>query len=74
MRALFPCVCKGVSASRLLVGGLDPGIQDVVDQIREGRPPARDHSLRRSIDEFEMGDFTLEGYAPHPSIKAPIAV
>ena len=29
---------------------------------------------RRSIDEFEMGDFTLEGYAPHPSIKAPIAV
>jgi thymidylate synthase len=29
---------------------------------------------RRSIDDFEMADFTLEGYAPHPSIKAPIAV
>jgi thymidylate synthase len=29
---------------------------------------------RRSIDEFKMGDFTLEGYTPHPSIKAPIAV
>jgi thymidylate synthase len=29
---------------------------------------------RRSIDDFEMTDFTLEGYAPHPSIKAPIAV
>jgi thymidylate synthase len=29
---------------------------------------------RRSIDEFELGDFTLSGYDPHPTIKAPIAV
>jgi thymidylate synthase len=29
---------------------------------------------RRSIDDFEMADFTLDGYDPHPSIKAPIAV
>ncbi len=29
---------------------------------------------RRSIDDFEMADFTLAGYDPHPSIKAPIAV
>jgi len=29
---------------------------------------------RTSLDDFEMGDFTLLDYAPHPAIKAPIAV
>jgi thymidylate synthase len=28
----------------------------------------------RSIFDFQFGDFTLEQYDPHPSIKAPIAV
>jgi thymidylate synthase len=28
----------------------------------------------RSIFDFQPGDFTLENYDPHPSIKAPIAV
>jgi thymidylate synthase len=28
----------------------------------------------RAIDDFRFGDFTLEHYDPHPSIKAPIAV
>jgi len=29
---------------------------------------------RRSIDDFEVADFTLLDYAPHPAIKAPISV
>ena len=28
----------------------------------------------RSIFDFDYDDFTLEGYDPHPPIKAPIAV
>jgi thymidylate synthase len=42
---------------------------------REPRPlPRLVLAERDAIDAFEIGDVVLEGYDPHPSIKAPIAV
>jgi thymidylate synthase len=42
---------------------------------REPRPlPRLVLAERETIDAFEIGDVVLEGYDPHPSIKAPIAV
>ncbi len=43
---------------------------------REPRPlpTMRINPARASIFEFEYEDFALEGYEPHPAIKAPIAV
>ncbi|HEY3073875.1 MAG TPA: thymidylate synthase [Burkholderiales bacterium] len=37
-------------------------------------PRMRLNPARRELLEFEYKDFTLEGYEPHPAIKAPIAV
>ncbi len=37
-------------------------------------PTMRLNSEVRDIDGFGFGDFTLEGYDPHPAIRAPIAV
>ncbi len=42
---------------------------------REPFPLPRMHITRRGgIDDYDLGDFELEGYQAHPSIKAPIAV
>jgi thymidylate synthase len=52
-----------------------------LEQAREqlGRTPRpfprmRLNPARRELLDFEYEDFTLEGYEPHPAIKAPIAV
>ena len=52
-----------------------------LEQAREqiGRTPRpfprmKLNPARRELLDFEYDDFTLEGYDPHPAIKAPIAV
>lgn len=37
-------------------------------------PQMKINSGVKNIDDFKFEDFTLEGYDPHPPIKAPIAV
>jgi thymidylate synthase len=43
---------------------------------REPRPLPRMklNSARMKLEDFVYEDFTLEGYDPHPAIKAPVAV
>ncbi|MBJ7325775.1 MAG: thymidylate synthase [Chthoniobacterales bacterium] len=37
-------------------------------------PRMRLNPARRELEQFVFEDFTLEGYDPHPAIKAPVAV
>ncbi|MGE9291680.1 MAG: thymidylate synthase, partial [Puniceicoccales bacterium] len=47
-----------------------------IQLAREPRPLPRMviNPDRREIDDFRYEDFSLEGYDPHPAIRAPVAV
>lgn len=52
-------------------------VEQINEQLtREPRafPELKLNTEKSSIFDFEMGDIQLEGYDPHPRIKAPIAV
>ncbi|MFM8809627.1 MAG: thymidylate synthase, partial [Chthoniobacterales bacterium] len=52
-------------------------MEQVREQLsREPRPlpHMRLNPARKELEEFVFEDFTLEGYDPHPAIKAPVAV
>ena len=52
-------------------------VEQAREQLRrEPRPLPRMvlNPARRELEEFAGDDFTLEGYDPHPAIKAPVAV
>ena len=79
--------CTSVGVSGMSVGELIITFGDAhiysnhVDQVKEqlGRTPKELPSLQlnpdiRNIDEFQLADIELVGYAPHPAIKAPIAI
>ena len=52
-------------------------IEQVNLQLSRDVLPFPTLSIKRrppNIDDYKIGDFELEGYTPHPAIKAPIAV
>jgi thymidylate synthase len=52
-------------------------IEQVNVQLSRSPRPFPTLKLNPSIDsvfDFEMEDITIDGYDPHPSIKAPVAV
>lgn len=52
-------------------------IKQVKEQLKRKPRPFPKMKLNpkiKNIDDFKYSDFTLEGYDPHPPIKAPIAV
>lgn len=48
--------------------------QEVLSRTEKHLPVMRLDTDVRDINDFEYGSFKLEGYEPHPPIKAPVAV
>ena len=48
--------------------------REQVSRVPRSFPRMRLNPARRELLDFQYEDFTLEGYEPHPAIKAPIAV
>jgi thymidylate synthase len=52
-------------------------LEQVMLQLTREPRPAPHMKLNpevKGIHDFRFEDFTLEGYDPHPAIKAPVAV
>jgi thymidylate synthase len=45
-----------------------------LERTPKALPTMKINPAIKSITDFKFEDFTLEGYDPHPAIKAPIAV
>ncbi len=74
-------VCDLLPGEFVWTGGDTHLYSNHFDQVREqlSREPKKLPTLKlnpevKDLFAFKMDDFTLEGYDPHPAIKAPIAV
>ena len=59
---------------RCLLIELGDQVKEQLKRSARGRPTMRLNSAVTDLFDFRYDDFTLEGYDPHPAIKAPVAV